>query len=97
MPYFGSRTCSATLALPVQLVLPGRCQSASAKVGNGIHALVAKVGSTRVVSAKLRQPFGIGEKSTAADAMRGGRPMVPAAMPAFKSSRRFMMTLTPLV
>ena len=50
-PYFGSRTRSATLALPVQVTLPGRCQSAAAKVGSGIHARVApSIGSTRAVS-----------------------------------------------
>ena len=94
MPYFGSRTRSATRALPVQLVLPGRCQSDSLKVGSGIQALVAKVGSTFVVSANVRQPLGIGVKSTAADARRGTRPtmgpIVEAARPAFKRSRRFI-------
>src|SRR5471030_463315 len=90
MPYFGSRTRSATRALPVQLVLPGRCQSDSLKVGSGIQALVAKFGSTFVVRANVRQPLGIGVKSTAADARRGARLMVEAARPAFKRSRRFI-------
>jgi hypothetical protein len=42
---------SAILALPVQVTLPGRCQSAAAKVGSGIHARVApSIGSIRAVS-----------------------------------------------
>jgi hypothetical protein len=53
------------------------------KVGSGIHALLAKVGSTRVVTTKVRQPRGIGEKSTiSAEARRGARPAAAAA-PAF--------------
>src|SRR6185437_3238770 len=93
-PYLGSRTRSMTLALPVQLTLPGRCQSAPSKVGRGIHALLAKVGSTRVMTTKLRQPDGAGEKLTlSADARRGARPAAVAAIPAFKTSRRFISRL----
>jgi hypothetical protein len=78
------------LALPVHVVVPGRCQSSAAKVGSGIHALLANVGSTRVVSEKVRQPLGTGEKLTSADARRGARPMAPAARPALSMSRRFI-------
>ena len=89
-PYLGSSTRSATRALPVQLTLPGRCQSSALKVGSGIHALSAKVGSRRVVSSKVRQPFGTGVKPTSAEATRGARLKAPVAKPAFKTLRRFI-------
>jgi hypothetical protein len=59
---------STSLALPVQVTLPGRCQPSPAKVGSGIQALSAKVGSRRVVSSKVRQPLGVGVNSMSAAA-----------------------------
>ena len=51
-PYLGSRTRSATLALPVQVTLPGRCQSVGREGRQRDPRLGgAVVGSTRVVSA----------------------------------------------
>src|SRR5262249_10233019 len=89
-PDLGSRTRSASCALPVQVTSPGRCQSEASKVGRGIQARVTPaMGSMCVVSTKERQPLGVGACLTWADARRG-TPATPRARPAFNMSRRCM-------